>query len=212
MTSLPTFVITKSTGVVPSGRRFPVRNNKSSRIGRFAEWPGQANPGKGRVRVRVEPVAKSHLSHILLHVQYMLGCWDPVLIRGDDARTFLQRLTFIYLASYLLVGGLGLLAMPELTLWLLLSNGSYGDVMPRLVGVFMVALGGVVLQFVRARDYRYYGYAIIARIFIVVALTVLYFKARDPFFLVLDAIVLVGLLPSIYVAALMTRAATGTST
>jgi hypothetical protein len=135
-----------------------------------------------------------------------------VLIRGDDARTFLQRLTFIYLASYLLVGGLGLLIVPELTLWLLLSNGSYGDVMPRLVGVFMVALGGVVLQFVRARDYRYYGYTIIARIFIVVALTVLYFKAGDPLFLVLDAIVLVGLLPSIYVAALMTRAATRTST
>jgi hypothetical protein len=135
-----------------------------------------------------------------------------VLIRADDARTFLQRLTFIYLASYLLVGGLGLLVVPELTLWLLLSNGSYGDVMPRLVGVFMVALGGVVLQFLRARDYRYYGYAIIARIFIVVALTVLYFKARDPLFLVLDAIVLVGLLPSIYVAALMTRAATGRST
>jgi hypothetical protein len=135
-----------------------------------------------------------------------------VLIRGDDARTFLQRLTFIYLASYLLVGGLGLLIVPELTLWLLLSNGSYGDVMPRLVGVFMVALGGVILQFVRARDYRYYGYTIIARILIVVALTVLYFKARDPLFLVLDAIVLVGLLPSIYVAALMTRAATGTST
>jgi hypothetical protein len=135
-----------------------------------------------------------------------------VLIRGDDARTFLQRLTFIYLASYLLVGGLGLLIMPELTLWLLLSNGSYGDVMPRLVGVFMVALGGVILQFVRARDYRYYGYTIIARILIVVALTVLYFKARDPLFLVLDAIVLVGLLPSIYVAALMTRAATRTST
>jgi hypothetical protein len=135
-----------------------------------------------------------------------------VFIRGDDARTFLQRLTFIYLASYLLVGGLGLLIVPELTLWLLLSNGSYGDVMPRLVGVFMVALGGVILQFVRARDYRYYGYTIIARILIVVALTVLYFKARDPLFLVLDAIVLVGLLPSIYVAALMTRAATRTST
>jgi hypothetical protein len=135
-----------------------------------------------------------------------------VLIRADDARTFLQRLTFIYLASYLLVGGLGLLIVPELTLWLLLSNGSYGDVMPRLVGVFMVALGGVVLQFVLAGDYRYYGYAIIARIFIVVALIVLYFKALDPLFLVLDAIVLVGLLPSIYVAALMTRAATGTST
>ena len=114
----------------------------------------------------------------------------------------MQRLTFIYLASYLLVGGLGLLVVPELTLRLLLSNGSYGDVMPRLVGVFMLALGGVVLQFVRARDYRYYRYAIIARIFIVVALTALYVKAGDPLFLVLDAIVLVGLLPSIYIAVL----------
>ena len=40
----------------------------------------------------------------------------------------LQQLTFIYLSSYLLMGGLGLLVVPELTLRLLLSNGSYGDV------------------------------------------------------------------------------------
>src|SRR5262245_33139216 len=133
-----------------------------------------------------------------------------LLTRTDDARDPVQRLTFIYLASYLLVGGLGFLVVPELTLRLLLSNGSYGDVMPRLVGVFMLALGGAILQFVRARDYRYYWYAIIARAFIVVALTALYFKARDPLFLVLDAIVLVGLLPSIYVAVLA-RPATGSS-
>jgi len=38
-----------------------------------------------------------------------------------------QRLTFVCLASYLLVGGLGLLVVPELTLRLLLSNGTYGD-------------------------------------------------------------------------------------
>jgi len=111
-----------------------------------------------------------------------------------------QRLTFVYLASYLIGGGLGLLLAPALTLRLLLSNGDYGDIMPRLVGVFMVALGGAVLEFVRAGDYRYYRYTIVARTFIVVALTALYFKARDPLFLVLDAIVLVGLLPSIYVA------------
>ena len=92
----------------------------------------------------------------------------------------MQRLTFIYLASYLLVGGLGLLLAPDLTLRLLLSNGTYGDVMPRLAGMFMLALGGVILQFVRGHDYRHYGYAIVARIFIVVALTTLYFRARDP--------------------------------
>jgi hypothetical protein len=125
-----------------------------------------------------------------------------VMIRADRARNRLQRLTFIYLTTYLLVGGFGFLVVPELTLRLLLSNGSYGDLMPRLVGVFMIALGGAVLEFVRAGDYRYYRYAITARIFIVVALTALYFKASDPLFLVLDAIVLVGLLPSIYVAFL----------
>ena len=43
----------------------------------------------------------------------------------------MQRLTFLYLASYLLVGGFGFLIVPELTLRLLLSNGNYGDVMPR---------------------------------------------------------------------------------
>jgi hypothetical protein len=123
----------------------------------------------------------------------------------------LQQLTFIYLSSYLLVGGLGLLVVPVLTLRLLLSNGSYGDVMPRLVGVFMLALGGVILQFVRARDYRYYRFTIIARIFIFVAMTAIYFKSRDPLFLVLDGIVLVGLLPSICVAVLMARSPIGSS-
>src|SRR5262245_38174580 len=119
----------------------------------------------------------------------------------------LAWLTFIYLASYLLVGGLGFLVMPELTLRLLLSNGSYGDIMPRLVGTFMVALGGVILQFVWAHDYRYYRYSIVARTFIVVAMTAIYLKARDPLFLVLDTIVLVGLLPSIYVAVVNDRSA-----
>jgi uncharacterized protein YjeT (DUF2065 family) len=117
----------------------------------------------------------------------------------------MKRLTFIYLASYLLVGGLGLLVVPKLTLYLLLSNGSYGDIMPRVVGIFMIALGGVIFQFVRHHDYRYYRYAIFARIFIVAAMTTLYFKSRDPLFLVLDAIVLVGLMPSIYIAVLIDR-------
>src|SRR5262245_2236228 len=118
----------------------------------------------------------------------------------------MQRLTFIYLATYLLVGGFGFLLMPDLTLRLLLSNGNYGDVMPRLVGVFMVALGGVIVQFLRARDYRYYRYTVVARSFIVISLSVVYSRARDPLLIVLDAIVLVGLLPSIYVVAAERRA------
>src|SRR5262245_369306 len=107
------------------------------------------------------------------------------------------------------MGGLGLLVVPELTLPLLLSSGRYGDVMPRLFVTFMVSLGGFILQFVWARDYRYYRYTIVARTFIVVALTALYFKARDPLFLVLEVIVLVGLIPSIYVALVLARPAQG---
>ena len=118
----------------------------------------------------------------------------------------MQRLTFIYLAAYLLFGGFGLLVMPDLTLRLLFSNGTYGDVMPRLVGMFMIALGGVIVQFLRARDYRYYAYTVVARSFIVIALTAVYLRARDPLLIVLDAIVLVGLLPSIYVLATRNQA------
>ena len=120
--------------------------------------------------------------------------------------THMQRLTLSYLAGYLLVGGLGFLVAPDVALRLLLSNGAYGDIMPRVVGMFMLALGGFILQFVRARDYRYYVYAVVARSFIVLVLTALYFQARDPLFLVLDAIVLIGLLPSIYVVVQAARA------
>ncbi len=116
----------------------------------------------------------------------------------------MQRLTFIYLSTYLLLGGVGLLIFPALTLRLMQSNGTYGDVMPRVVGMFMLAVGGLIFQFVRAQDYRYYLYSAVARTFIVLVLTTLYVRSHDPLFLVLDAIVLVGLLPSIYVAATKT--------
>ena len=131
---------------------------------------------------------------------------DIAAVRDLQAQQAMQRLTLSYLAGYLLLCGLGLLVAPGLALRLLLSNGAYGDIMPRVVGMFMLALGGLIFQFVRARDYRYYLYSIVARSFIVLVLTALYFKARDPLFLVLDAIVLIGLLPSIYVAAQSARA------
>jgi hypothetical protein len=117
----------------------------------------------------------------------------------------MQRLTFLYLGSYLVAGGLGFLLLPEFTMRLLLADGRYGDVMPRLVGVFMAALGGAVVQFLRAGDYRYYTYTVLARALIVAALTALYVKTRDTLFVSLNVIVLVGLVPSLYVTARMRR-------
>jgi hypothetical protein len=48
-------------------------------------------------------------------------------------RGHIQRLTMTYLAAYLLIGGLGLLLAPTFALRLLLSDGAYGEIMPRLV-------------------------------------------------------------------------------
>ena len=113
----------------------------------------------------------------------------------------MKRLTLLYLTTYLALGGLGFLLAPDLALRFLLSDGEYGDVMPRVVGMFMLVLSVLIGAFVRRGDYSYYGTTILARLFIVTALTVLYMRTVDPLFLVLDAIVLLGLLPSIYLHA-----------
>ena len=75
----------------------------------------------------------------------------------------LKRLTLIYPATILTFGGLGFVLLPEFTLDLLQSNQDYGDVMPRLVGMFMVGLGSLIGLFVARNDYTYYGYSIVAR-------------------------------------------------
>ncbi len=113
----------------------------------------------------------------------------------------MKRVTLSYLAGYLLFGGLGLAVMPEFALDLFQSNGDYGDTMPRLVGMFMIALSGLIAMFVYLKDYKYYPYSVFIRTFIVLFLFFLYARSDDPLFLVLNAIVLVGLLPSAYTLA-----------
>jgi len=110
----------------------------------------------------------------------------------------MKRLTLSYLAGYLLIGGLGLAFVPAVALKLFLSNGDYGDIMPRVAGMLMLGLGGLIAQFAYHRDYRYYAYSVYIRTFFVGFLGFLYLRSNDPLFLVLDAIILVGLLPSAY--------------
>ena len=111
----------------------------------------------------------------------------------------LKRLTLIYPATILTFGGLGFALLPEFTLDLLQSNQDYGDVMPRLVGMFMVALGSLIGLFVARKDYTYYGYSIVARTGFFVFFFVLYSIDQDPLFLVFPAIVSVGLIASYFV-------------
>lgn len=119
----------------------------------------------------------------------------------------MKHVTLTYLTTYLFVGGLGFLLVPDFTLRLMFSNGEYGVVMPRVVGMFMLVLSGLIFQFVHHRDYRYYIYTVFARSFIVLVFTAIYLQTKDPLFLVLNAIVLIGLVPSIYVVATARRAA-----
>lgn len=110
----------------------------------------------------------------------------------------LKKWTLSYLAFYLLSGGIGFFFIPSLTLKLFLSNGNYGDVMPRLVGLFMLLLGSLIAQFVIRKDYNYYGFSIVARTFAVCAAAFMWFYSKDSLFITLMIIILIGLLPSYY--------------
>lgn len=118
------------------------------------------------------------------------------------------HLSLYYLVGYLIPAGIGLIAAPQIVLRLLLSNGEYGDVMPRLVGVVLLALGIIVLQILRLRAEVLYPTTLVARSVILVCLLGLYVYARDPLFISLLVIVGLGFVLT-GASYLMDRRATG---
>jgi hypothetical protein len=108
----------------------------------------------------------------------------------------LKRISLSYVAAYLMMGGLGLAIIPDLFLELFQSNKDYGNVMPRVVGMFMITLSGLIAAMLYFKDFKYYGFSIAVRTFIVLFLFLLFFMNGDPFFIVINVIVLLGLLPS----------------
>ena len=111
----------------------------------------------------------------------------------------IRKWSLTYVVAYLGLGGLGFVIFPRLARNLLLSNADYEDVGFRLTGIMMLAIAYLVWSILRNEDWKYYPVSIYARAGIVVVLTALFFDTDDPMFLVLDVIVLVGLIPSIYV-------------
>lgn len=109
-----------------------------------------------------------------------------------------QRWSLTYVVAYLTVGGLGFALAPRLTRELFLSNQEYDDVGFRLTGMVMLGLAYLVGAILRHKDGKYYPVSIFLRSAFVVFLLALYVDGQDPMFLVISAIVLVGLLPSIY--------------
>lgn len=104
------------------------------------------------------------------------------------------HLSLYYLAGYLVVAGIALIATGQLAMRLLLSNGEYGDALPRLLGVVLLALGIVIVQIIRHRLEVLYSTTLVVRGLILAVLAGLFVATRDPFFLVLIGIVGLGVL------------------
>jgi hypothetical protein len=102
------------------------------------------------------------------------------------------RLSLLYLGSYLMLIGLGLLIAPDRTLKLLLSNGDYGNVFPRVAGMLMSGLGISVFGIVRAGVPQLYPATLLVRGYFLACLAAFYWMAGDPLFLVLLLIVGIG--------------------
>jgi hypothetical protein len=102
------------------------------------------------------------------------------------------RLSLFYLAGYLTFAGLALLLMPTFALQLLLSNGHYGEVFPRLAGMLLLGLAALVAQIIRHRLEVLYPTTLVVRLFFLVVLSYLYLSSSDPFFAVVFGIVALG--------------------
>ncbi len=111
----------------------------------------------------------------------------------------LRRLTLSYLVLYLAVAAVGFAFFPQQFMDLFQSNGDYGDIMPRLVGLMMGALAVLIFNILRNEDWHYYVVSIYVRSVIVAFLFYLWAISDDPMFLLVNVVVLIGLVPSIYV-------------
>jgi len=104
------------------------------------------------------------------------------------------RVSLLYLSSYLTLIGLGLLFVPDQTLWLLQSKGEYSNIFPRVAGMLMSGMGASVFGIFRAGVPELYPATLLIRVFFLVCLSVFYGMSRDPLFLVLIVIVSIGFL------------------
>ena len=104
------------------------------------------------------------------------------------------RLSLFYLAGYLWVGGVGLLFSPNDVARLFLSNSDYSAVMLQSMGMFLVALGIIVVQIIRLHLSTLYPTTLAVRVFICACLLYFFYSSFNPFFLVLFCIVILGVL------------------
>jgi len=106
------------------------------------------------------------------------------------------RLSLLYPATYLTTSGLGMLFAPQLLLDASLSTGRYELTFVRMCGLFVLGLAAFVIQTFRHRLTALYSTIIGVRVVFCTGYVVLYTHTRDPFFLLVLAMVGTGVLAS----------------
>jgi len=102
------------------------------------------------------------------------------------------RYSLFYLATYLFLTGIAFLFVPGPSLRLLFATREYDPVFVRFVGSFMIALSILVTQIIRYRLEILYPTTILVRIFFIVCIVWFFLQTRDPLFLAILAVVLIG--------------------
>lgn len=104
------------------------------------------------------------------------------------------RLSLYYLATYLAITGLALLFAPQFSLKLLLSNGHYDNTFVQFTGAFMIAISMLVTQIIHHSVEVLYPTTLFVRAFFIAVILYLYFQTHDPLFLVVLAVVSLGVI------------------
>lgn len=101
-------------------------------------------------------------------------------------------LSLFYETGYLLVAGVFLLAAPDTAFKLLFSDTSYGDVLPRLLGTVLLAIGVIFVQIVRMHIEELYTTTIVVRGPLMAINLWLFYYSGNPLFLTLFVIIALG--------------------
>ncbi len=102
------------------------------------------------------------------------------------------RFSLWYVVTYLFVTGLALLIAPAASLQFMHSTADYGDVMPRWTGMMSLALAALIAQTVRHRLKVLYPLGFFMPAAMLGGFAGLYRLSGDPLFLVVLAVVAIG--------------------
>jgi uncharacterized protein YjeT (DUF2065 family) len=104
------------------------------------------------------------------------------------------HLSLYYLAGYILPSGILLLFAPTFVTGLLLSNQVYDEAPLRLAGLVLIALGVFIVQLIRHHVEVMYATTLVVRSILSLGLLALTISTGNPFFAVVLAVVLFGVL------------------